>query len=403
MGLPITAPSVPTGYLNHVDILWVSPTEFVSPKLCEFICEEIYQLTVELKSGGEPLELFCYSIFQFDERGEVMIGPSPAMPPRFLSHVLAPILDQVASIKLSSDELAAPPVDSALSLIPTMDHGLTQDVTICFSQPPSGLLPALVSFLFHPNVCLSLEMVPSEAAAIAQMHDYLRDLKHLRHLQIPSCLLAFECTGAVFSANPSFESLTLTAENEDHPMRFEKMSSAMLDGIMHNKNLKCLNIVFPHYGMDPKKAMEQLAEVLATIPKGHSVSRLSADCRRCRRGIVYPVVLESVESNRLWDSLFSPALVVNWLKQQQQKATPPTGQLNHRLSGMAIRAINRGIAYHSATNVVPCDLEPSSASAIFHLIVTQHDESKNAGVPGAMPASGANRLRAKRQKHGHIM
>jgi hypothetical protein len=252
-------------------------------------------------------------------------------------------------------------------------------------------LPALVSFPFHPKVCLSFDGVPGNAAVITQMHNCLRDLKHLRHLKIPSCLLAFECTGVPFTTNPSFETLTLTAEYEDRPMRLKKLSSTMLDGIMRNKNLKRLNIEFPRYGVEPQEALEKLAEVLTTIPNdGHSVSRLSA----CLRG---------GESNRLWDSLFSPALVVNWLKQQQQKATPPTGQLNHRLSGIAIRSINRGKAYRSATNVPPCDLEPSSASAIFHLIITQHDESKNAGVPGAMPVNCACRLRAKRQKHGHIL
>jgi hypothetical protein len=103
-GRPVPAPSVPTGNLNHVDILWVSDTEFVSVKLFdELDFEDIYQLTVALKGGGEPLELFCYSIFQFDEAGEVTIGPPPVTPPRFLSHVLAPILDQVASIELYSD------------------------------------------------------------------------------------------------------------------------------------------------------------------------------------------------------------------------------------------------------------------------------------------------------------
>jgi hypothetical protein len=383
---PVTTP---TGKLDYVDILWVSPTEFVSAKVFDQVRGyEVYRMAVVLKSGGELLELFCYSIFRLGEHGAIIVGPPPVTPPRFLSHVLAPILDQVSSIKLRSYCRATPPVDSALSLIPTTDHDLTQGVTICFSKPPSGLLPALVSFPFHPKVCLSFENVPNNVAVVTQMHDCLRDIKHLRRLQIPTCLLDFECSGIAFTANPAFQSMTMTTQEvgvwmtfydrADRPIQW---SSTMLSGIVHNKNLECLNLVATRRWT---RTLEQLATVLATQSgQSHAVSRLSTNSW-----------LE--ESNRLWDSVFSPALVVNWLKQQQQKATPPTGQLNNNLSGMAIRAINRGNAYRSATNLTPCDLTPSSVSAIYHLVIAQHDQSKNAGVPGTMSANGA---RAKRQKH----
>jgi hypothetical protein len=386
--------------LDRVEILWVSPTEFVSTKRFDQIFYrglDVYKMSVELKPGfsrwsSSPLVLYSYSIFRVDERGEIIVvGPPPVTPPRFLSHVLAPILDQVASIKLSSYRRATPPVDSALSLIPTIDHDLTQDVTICFSKPTSDLLAALVSYPFHPKVSLSFEMVPEDAAIITQIHDCLRDMKHLRRLQIPPCLLDFECSGVAFTANPAIQSLTIKTE-EGHPYldfrdrahRPIQWSSTMLHGIVHNKKLKCLRLVATRRW---NQTLEQLATVLTSRSnQSHAVSRLSTN-------------YWLKQSNHLWDSVFSPALVVNWLKQQQQKATPPTGQWDHRLSGMAIRAINRGNVYRSATNLTPCDLTPSSASAIFHLVIAQHDESKNAGLPGTMSANGA---RAKRQKHEHI-
>jgi hypothetical protein len=396
--LLVTAPTGRNGKLDCVDILWVSPTEFVSTKeFVQFRHHDSYQMTVELKRGGRlPLELRAYSIFRLNEDGEVIIGPPPVTPPLFLIHVLAPIFDQVSSIKLCSYHHATPPIDSALSLIPTTDHDLTQDIKICFSRPQSGLLPALVSFPFHPNVCLSLTMVPNDIAAVTQLHDCLRDMKHLRRLEIPPCLLDFECSGVAFTVNPAFQSLTMKTEDDDDffvipddgPKRW---SSTMLNGMVHKKNLKCLDIVFTGEGQGKRReTMRQLAKVLdSRSSHGHAISRLSVN--------------EKVSSNILWDSLFSPALVVNWLKQQQQKATPPTVQLNHRLSEMAIRAINRGNAYRSATNLFHCDLTPSSASAIFHLVSTQHDESKNAGSPGAMSACGANQSHTKRQKYGHNM
>jgi hypothetical protein len=402
-GQQLTAPNVPTGTVDRVDILWVSRTEFVTVKLFDEL-EGAYKLTVSMKRGGGELALYSYSIFQFNIDGEVMIGPPPVMPPRFLSHILAPILDKVSSINICSYPHATPPVDSTLALIPTTDHDLTQDVTICFSWPQSGLLSALISFPFHPKVCLSFWTNLYEAAVTSQVHDCLRDLKHLQHLEIPSCLLDFECTGVPFTANPAFKSLTLPTrkkESSDDSL-YEDMvrfftgtvgggrfrwSSTMLNGMVHNTNLKCLNIVFTGDGMNRRQeTMGHLTKGLASRSShGHAMSRLSIN--------------EKVDSNRLWDSLFSPALVVNWLKQQQQKVALQTGPWNHRLSGMAIRAINRGNGYRSATNLIPYDLAPSSASAIFHLVITQHDESKNAGFPGAMPANWINRLLPKRQKH----
>jgi hypothetical protein len=373
-GQQLAAPNVPKGKLDRVDILWVSPTEFVSTKIFdELNCEDVYQLTVSLKGDIWPLELYSYSMFQFNDDGEIMAGPPPVTPPRFLSHVLAPILDQVTSIKLFTHR-GTPPVDSTLSLIPTTGDNLAQEINICFSPPQSGLLPALATFPFHPNVRLSFERVPDSVTERAQIHDYLLDLKHLRHLEIPSCLLDFECTRVPFTANPAFESLTLPTKSEAGEgfaflMGWSaiKWSSTMLNGVASNKNLKCLNIVFTD-GKNQRsrqETLEQLAKVLASgSSHGHAISRLSTN--------------ELVTSNPLWDSVFSPALVVNWLKQQQQK---PTGQLNHRLSGLAIRAINQGAGFRGATNLIPCDLAPSSASAIFLLAISQHDESKNVGSP----------------------
>jgi hypothetical protein len=114
---PDTAPNSHQEGLDRIGILWVSPTEFVTIKLFdELSCEDMYQMTVVLKPYQRPFTLYSYGIFQFNEAGEIMVGPPPVTPPQFLSHVLAPILDQVASIMLFCHR-GTPPADSALSLI----------------------------------------------------------------------------------------------------------------------------------------------------------------------------------------------------------------------------------------------------------------------------------------------
>jgi hypothetical protein len=179
-GGQVTAPDIPKGKLHRADILWVSPTEFVSTKLFgQLNLDDVYKLVVSLKGGGGRLELYSYSILEFNEAGQLLMGPPPVTPPQFLSHVLAPILDQVASIMLFSHR-GTPTIDSALSLVPTTGHNLTQDIKICFSKPQSGLLPALATFPVHPNVCLSFERVPDNQAERAQVQELLRDLKERR-------------------------------------------------------------------------------------------------------------------------------------------------------------------------------------------------------------------------------
>jgi hypothetical protein len=66
-----------------------------------------------------------------------------------------------------------------------------------------------------------------------------------------------------------------------------------------------------------------------------------------------------LKSNTVWDSEFSPTLVLNCLRRQSGGCPPAI------LWGLAIRRISQGILYEYATNLVPLDLSASSASAIF--------------------------------------
>jgi hypothetical protein len=77
----------------------------------------------------------------------------------------------------------------------------------------------------------------------------------------------------------------------------------------------------------------------------------------------YQVMFPSgLRSNRQWDSLVVPTLVLKWLH-RQQGGLPPD-----HLLGLAMKSINEGISYHCAANLVPFNSDAANATAIFALL-----------------------------------
>jgi hypothetical protein len=74
-----------------------------------------------------------------------------------------------------------------------------------------------------------------------------------------------------------------------------------------------------------------------------------------------------LKSNMLWDSKFSPALVLNYLRRQPGGCPPAI------LLGLATRRINQGILFKYATYSVPWNLSASNASAIFETLYHSAD------------------------------
>jgi hypothetical protein len=77
----------------------------------------------------------------------------------------------------------------------------------------------------------------------------------------------------------------------------------------------------------------------------------------------YPLVFPpSLRSNRAWDSLVAPTLVLQWVH-QQQGGLPPK-----HLLGQTIMCLNQGGPYRRANNLCPRNLAAANATAIFALL-----------------------------------
>jgi hypothetical protein len=388
---------------GEADILWLSTTEFVS--FLDFYCRNGEEYTSYSYAMRPPGKLLAYSLPQIDNtNGGFRFGSASCLPLRFVRHVLAPA--EVSSFEIEIS--ATTHVDAALALAPTTDQTPMGNTKITFSNPSLELLNALSSYPLHQGVRLCIE-VHGRRRDPQALNDLLRGFRFPVHLQVPRALRNFECGDEPFTTNPSFTKLTIAtcstglsskmlngiARNRSmtHVVveckdsdRYDTVVSVFKDVFFHafqgSKNLKSFTIVsdysessrFNNPSWRSSESAQNAFERLGTdldfaSHNRHSISRFHwsfPNSQRKRR----------LKSNCLWDSGFSPALVVNYLY-GQPGGCPPANLLS-----LAIRRINQGILFKYATDLVPWDLSASNASAIFKTLITsaEYDWLQNAAA-----------------------
>jgi hypothetical protein len=377
-------------------ILWLSATEFVSLhriSIESFRCEMTarsysYAMSVQRFGCNFPWRLMAYSMPQLD--GVAQFRATSDLPLRFVRHALAPIVDEVSSFEI--EIVATTPIESALALVPSIEQTPMDNTTIFVKFPSTELLHALASYPVHQRVRLRIEAGHGLDPVTPQvLNDLLRGFRLPVHLQVPSALLDLDCVDEPFTTNPSIDSLTISTWNR-------RLSTKMLNGIARNKgmtrlfidcsdwddfesdysihsvikavfhhalrgsrNLKCLTLVSRfddsryHSPKQMQESFERLGQDLDLASYNlHSVSKFHWSFPNSR-------IKLRLESSSLWDSGFTPALVLNCLSRQ------PGGSPPANLLGLAVRRINQGMLYKYATDLAPWDLSTSSASALFHL------------------------------------
>jgi hypothetical protein len=78
-----------------------------------------------------------------------------------------------------------------------------------------------------------------------------------------------------------------------------------------------------------------------------------------------------VKCDGFWDNSISPWLVCNWLHMmpgEEQPSSKIPVLLSTELVGVASQAVNQGIVYANASNLVPHHLSTSSATVLFCLL-----------------------------------
>jgi hypothetical protein len=394
---------IPDG--ENVDILWISVGEFVTCQHLQmyhgFFGNHLYSVTFQLRE--HVLDLYAYDFKREGPRDNF----SSETPLRFFCHVLKPILPVLRrfAVEFVYNHLD-PPVDAALALVPTTDVDFANDVTIFFEGPSDAQLRALASHPVNRRVLLCLKMGNLFRFPPKRLNGFLLGFRHPINLQIPRELEHFDGEEEPFVVNPAFRSLTVRSATMSCCL-----STKMIDGIASNKSLKSMTIDCENWGIDlshGSKVPNWLLDLFrsAILPSDNNLECLSFVTHHNYRNKPQPVELRQaafgelaarllcrvwdhdnrcftserparnvhsvstfrllskpMKSNVYWDSLlFSPALVLNCLHRVLGGRPPGI------IAALAVQRINQGFLYRFATNLIPCDLSASSASAMFDIL-----------------------------------
>jgi hypothetical protein len=344
-----------TPFEDHsVDILWLSPTEYVSfyPFHCSSADLFQYSVTIWLRSKLS-LRLYPQSMPWLTERS-VSAGPSPELPLQFLGEIIMPSLKEVVEIKLEATLWGPWPANASVFLIvPSREQELSNNIRVSIEGSRHNLVRSFATFPCHPKVCLSVVHPVTDIAHILNddadfdpeaLNDILLQFQGTPQLQIPALLLEHECANRSFTTNGSFSSLTINLDDVG------EFPSAVFEGIAGNPSITRLTIilasqsfrgntaVLPLIGAgfgtvktlsfelfwkpfpvgrasNEEKSPQQMFDVLCghmcvKFCIGHGYSQISFIDGYSQNDAM-------IKSNPACDSSMSPALLLNWLREQE--------------------------------------------------------------------------------------
>jgi hypothetical protein len=341
---------------------------------------------------------------------------TPEAPLQFFKHLVGPVVDKISLIQFSSCQygLSTSCVSKMLSVIPTNELGHStpldrrnDDFRVRFDETfTDEQVDEMASFPFHPNVRLAnvrlgFAMVVGKKH-IQQYNRLLLQAKHLRRVELPDELLGVDCGEKIFGSDPSFQSVAFSV-NQEIPSR------QLLQFISECKTIRSLAVHCysgRHYHTIDSRILDVLRspcvgrvssvkeftiELQVLVSDRRSSMMINAQqffdqwsryiCSDCNKSLPQHFGLHSfrfafsdgrynpfIKSSLQWDSFIVPSLVMNWYH-QQPGASPPLALDEIHVMERAVRAVNQGSAFRRATNVVPCDQSPSSASVFFDMLV----------------------------------
>jgi hypothetical protein len=374
---------------RRFDILWLSADLFVT--LREFPIDNRTHVELMYSTGikinGIDLELRAYRLVPANGQGEEE-RPTPDVPLRFFAHLLVPIFHVLQRIVVYLR--ATPLVEAALLLVPTISQNITKQLKVTLFSRSDDLLRALGSHPVHPRVLLCL----AGHTAHQELNDQLRAFQFPINLCVPRKLLCREITGESFAVNPAIISLTIDAGIHG------QLSSTLIDGIARNGGIthltmKCsdwlnfdarnseppswIGTVFRRVLLSNTSRVESIT--LVSIYNSFDFSDYYLQIHNLQDSfdkLAHQVCSQStnrhglssfrltfpkssykpcITSSELWDSQFVPSLLLNRLSEHAQGCP-----------GLMVQRINQGVLYRSSTNLIPCNLSTSSASAIFLIL-----------------------------------
>jgi hypothetical protein len=426
----------PCPFDDHcIDILWVSPEEFVSFSKITY-CRHHYSVKLRGMEWFSKLAspvFYAYHRATFDYYDELEYeavpphGPCPEAPFRFIRHLVAPhamdMSSYVCEFNVRTVEACTPTMyTSFFSLASDFDHNRREilfTLSGCLLQDP---LRELMTYQFHPAVRLAFHAPDSEndepdsendepgpgdieypedsvpSVSKEELEEIVRGLQHLSRWPVGEIYFApssraksvqlvrqrdepdWPTAVTAISLNRHIEKLTVRFTNDNSLDDIALLVKTVLTG---HDSLNQLCMTVEAVSGNEKAFFEKLTEKISAQTSSEQSSpdlvsgSAPTDWGTFQVGLKYFglsfIACPSggsvlFTSNRYWDTVVSPHLVHNWFHLPQE---PPSSLipalLSTELVGIAVKAVNQGLAYRKTTDLVARHLSTSSSGVLFRL------------------------------------
>jgi hypothetical protein len=380
---------------RSIDVLWLSPTVFISGVAFYIANQMINDYEVTFKGISCCItQLQAFDRVEFDEH-------SP-LPIDFFRH-LAPCEHESVWVNRNHSHPNRLPGNCIVRLMTVLPSKarIFLDGRLNIDE-----LRVVLSFPFPPNVTLSFGFDPfDDSVSLDALMELLKAATDLRHIELPEQVFRphWELTRDTLHVTVESPTLSMTYGyfGSPTPGLLDAISTIhgagdvtdlRLDvrGMWEGGGLEIVKSVV-HRFLDGRLKLEnlriQLSDNNSDDPEPndiHKVMRELASAFVCRSKDLchFDVSLywyawdldtddpdakwikRNMHKIRQWDEAIFPQLALNQCNKQLTKA------LDRRMLPRAIAAINRGILYRKATDHIPYDMSTANASVIFDHIKT---------------------------------
>jgi hypothetical protein len=382
---------------KSINVLWLSPTVFISSRLYEFPLSFTYTIWLTPRHssllGGLTLHVyFIDKIFPalLSQKG---MPSSLKVVCQFLRHVTASLpLDYFYDIALEGP-LDATAVHCFLSIIPPKQELLPQHLLPAQydnrtkmrlrGKCTMSLLKGLEDMCVPKHVRVDLFHLEIPLDLLENTNSILRNMQGIAHITIPQAMQVFNSKSSSFTANGSIQSVVIW-----HCYN-EIISTNLLHGIKKNPGMRSLAVHLIGNQQQQnictlcRKALDGNAGLsFLTITFDHIGNKrrrvpfdfcdfLFMELASCKHGwklqslLVDTTSFSDYQGNDVFDRFVLPLLFVNWFCHYRQHAlmVKPDAFLT-----ASILAINRGVVARQVTNVIVVNSIMSKASIIYYIL-----------------------------------
>jgi hypothetical protein len=403
---------------NSIDILWLSPTVFISTHLYQFpssVSSPLCMIELISRDSKTDAVIRVYTVDTDGDNNNIDNHPHHSTPALsvvclFLQRLLASVpIDYFAQIKLWQPPRAPLPpmaeLRTFLSIIPPNATHLHQTVvSVPMDEITSfrlggecdiSVFKDLATMMMNHHVRLDMWSLHLPCQQLEEANTILRDMQNIPHITVPMGLNDFNSQDMSFTCNANLQSITVSLIDED------VISTTLLNGIkcnpqlvtfrlnMYGKNMQQNIQNLCCYALDGNTSLSRLVVYIdydededddresiddsnnsrITVPF-RPLDMLFTEVASCKNGwnmqCIHVTKAYGVlpASNEIYEKSVAPILSLNrYLHEKLQSESMSVANLSQ-----TIARVNNGELLRKVSNQPVNNTIPSNASVIYHLL-----------------------------------